>query len=107
MPLMQAVTSMVISTFILAALIAIDADSDLAEASEHQLTLSIWSRANGKREVLQIAEQVLALLHDADLTLEDHRLVNLRCERQDIRQLADRRTWRGEMRFRAVTEPGA
>jgi hypothetical protein len=37
-----------------------------------------WSREPGRKEVLAIADRVVALLHDAVLTVSGHRLVNLR-----------------------------
>ena len=82
-----------------------DIGGDDAELIEHQVSLSIWARGSGKREVLEIAERVRDLAHDAALTLDQNRLVNLRLEREEVSQLDDRRTWRGDLSFRAVTEP--
>ncbi|MBB4305037.1 hypothetical protein GGD81_004105 [Rhodobium orientis] len=82
-----------------------NADGDIAPIEEHSLTLAVLSRAGGKREVYAITERIVALLHDADLALDGHRLVGLRAERQEVRQLADKKSFRGDLRFRAVTEP--
>ncbi len=73
--------------------------------TEHRLTLLAWSRHRGKREALVIAERIAAVLHDAALTLDGHRLINLRREEVSVRGEADGLTWRGAVRFRAVTEP--
>ena len=43
-------------------------------------------------------------LHDADLTLEGFHLVNLRFQSGETRRESDGATWRGTIRFRAVTE---
>ncbi len=73
--------------------------------SEHVVTLQIWSRANGRREAAVIANTIRDALHDAALTLNGHRLVNLRHEFTETRRDGDGETIRGLVRFRAVTEP--
>lgn len=75
------------------------------EGHEHLLSILVWSRANGEREVHLILAAVEAALHDAALTVAGQRLVNLRHEFSEIRRDADGETSRGLMRFRAVTEP--
>lgn len=71
---------------------------------EHLLSIQVWSRANGEREVHQILAAVEAALDDAALTVAGARLVNLRHEFSEIRRDADGETSRGLMRLRAVTE---
>jgi hypothetical protein len=44
-------------------------------------------------------------LHDRDLALEGHRLVNLRHELSEARREPDGDTYHGIVRYRAVTEP--
>jgi hypothetical protein len=46
-------------------------------------------------------------LHDQDLTLSGHRLVNLRHESSEARRDSDGETFHGIARFRAVTEVDA
>jgi hypothetical protein len=75
------------------------------DGHEHLLTISVWSRVNGEREVHQISAAVESALDDAALTMAGARLVNLRHEFSEIRRDADGETSRGLMRFRAVTEP--
>ena len=82
-----------------------DGDTASEAGRVHTLTLTVWSAGEGKRQALAVLERIGALLHDADLTLVDHRLVNLRREREEVRRSDDRRAVRGEARFRAVTEP--
>ncbi|MEO1282940.1 MAG: DUF3168 domain-containing protein [Pseudomonadota bacterium] len=75
-----------------------------SDGAEHVLTLNVWSRAGGRREVLSIAEVVREALVDAELTLSDHRLVLLRMIGLDVRRGADGETYQGILRFRMLTE---
>lgn len=72
---------------------------------EHLLSIIVWSRAKGEREVHRILSAIEAALHDAALPLNRARLINLRHEFSEIRRDADGETSRGLMRLRAVTEP--
>lgn len=72
---------------------------------EHRLTLRVWSRAAGRREVHELMATLRAALHERALVLDGHRLVNLRHEAGDVRRESDGITTRGTVRFRAVTEP--
>jgi hypothetical protein len=72
---------------------------------EHLVTLNVWSRAAGRKEAHAIMLAIRNALHDATLTLEDHRLVNLRHELSEVRREEDGDTIRGTLRLRAVTEP--
>ncbi|MGE0627337.1 MAG: DUF3168 domain-containing protein [Hyphomicrobiaceae bacterium] len=75
--------------------------------SEHVVTLHVWSRAAGRSEVDGIFTVLRDALHDADLSLVGHRLVNLRQEFSDARREPDGETLHGIVRLRAVTEPAA
>jgi hypothetical protein len=77
------------------------------DGAEHSLTLHVWSRAGGKREVHAIIEAIRAVLHDQPLSLADHHLVNLRHEFSEARLDPDGDTFHGIVRYRAVTEPMA
>ncbi|MEO0809895.1 MAG: DUF3168 domain-containing protein [Pseudomonadota bacterium] len=81
-----------------------DWSSGNEEGSEHTLTLHIWSRAAGRKEVQTIMAAVRTRLHDQTLALAGYRLVNIRHEFSDLRRETDGETLRGLMRFRAVTE---
>lgn len=72
---------------------------------ECRLTLNVWSQESGRREVLVIMQRIRALLHDQNLNLSEHVLVNLREEFADVAQQNDLRTFRGILRFRAFIEP--
>jgi hypothetical protein len=75
------------------------------DGTEHSLTLHVWSRADGAREVHEILEMIRTVLHDQLLALEDHYLVNLRHEFMEARLDPDGETMHGIVRYRAVTEP--
>ena len=72
---------------------------------EHTLTLHVWSRAGGRREVHEIMGVVKTVLHDRALALSGHRLVNLRHDRSESSREPDGKTYHGLVRLRAVTEP--
>jgi hypothetical protein len=73
--------------------------------AEHILMLHLWSRYDGKSEVHAIADAIRTVLDDAELTLDDNRLVNLAHQYSDLQRDPDGETWHAVMRFRAVTEP--
>ena len=73
--------------------------------AEHMLMLHVWSRHAGKREAYEIADAIRAALGGAMLSLEEHRLVNLRHQYSEPKRDEDGETQHGVLRFRAVTEP--
>jgi hypothetical protein len=75
------------------------------DGTEHDMTVHVWSRERGKRACHLIMAAIRAALHDAPLVLDGHALINLRCAGGEVRREADGITWRGAIRFRAVTEP--
>lgn len=74
------------------------------EGSEHAITLHVWSRGRGRKETDSVLAVVRAALHDQDLAMSGHRLVNLRHEFSETRRDGDGETFHGIARFRAVTE---
>ena len=50
------------------------------DGSEHTITLNVWSQAKGRNEVHEIMAAARSALHGQPLTLEGHRLINLRHE---------------------------
>jgi hypothetical protein len=75
------------------------------EGSEHFVSLNVWSRVAGEREVHAIMSAVRDALHEAALAVGGHRLVNLRHESSEAGRQSDGETYRGTVRFRAVLEP--
>ena len=45
---------------------------------ETTLMLHAWSRSRGRKETKQITAEIHRIMHDADLTVTGHELVNLR-----------------------------
>ena len=75
------------------------------DGAEHDLTLHVWSRTGGKKQVHEIVEAIRGALHDQPLVLADHHLINLRHEFSEARLDPDGDTFHGIVRYRAVTEP--
>ena len=69
------------------------------------MTLHVWSRAGGKKQVHDIIDAITFTLHDQPLSLVDHELVNLRHEFSEARPDPDGDTYRGIVRYQTVTEP--
>ena len=74
-------------------------------ASEHRFEVEAWSKQNGRKQAVELADAVRAALHDADLTLDGAALVNLRHERSTSRRAPRSGLHVVRLRFRAVTEP--
>lgn len=74
------------------------------QGMEHRLALHCFSRGGGRAEAKRILGAVHAALHDAALPLRGHTLINLRFLDSATRREADGTTWRGTIRFRAITE---
>ena len=70
--------------------------------SQTVINLHVWSRYRGSKETKQVMDRVHTLLHDSNLTVTGHNLVNLRFEFSDVLRDPDGVTRHGVMRFRAV-----
>ncbi|MGC1711744.1 MAG: DUF3168 domain-containing protein [Methyloceanibacter sp.] len=73
--------------------------------AEHSLTLHVWSRSGGKKQVHEIIEAIRSVLHDKPLLLTDHYMINLCHEFSEARLDPEGDTFHGIVRYRAVTEP--
>lgn len=82
-----------------------DASTKTEPADEHALILHAWSRQGGHREAHGVAAAVLEALIDAPLSLDGHRLANLRFATAEVRRADDGRTYHARIRLRALTEP--
>ncbi len=76
-----------------------------AEGVEHALSLTCVSRFGGAEEARAVIDAMRAALHGAALSLDGHRLVNLRASFADVFRASDWRSTYGVLRLRAVTEP--
>ena len=71
---------------------------------EHFLALEVWSEGDGRRQALEIAAKVTALLDNASLVLDGAVLVSLLRVGMRTRREAKTKYYLAEIRFRAVTE---
>ena len=67
------------------------------------LTLHVWSRSRGRKELKQVMAEMHRILHDADLTVTGHNLVWLRFEFLQTLLDADGATYHGIARYNAIT----
>ena len=90
---------------VLGEIISSDFSTGDEAASEHRFEIEAWSKDNGRKQAVELADAVRAALHDADLTLDGAALVNLRHERTTSRRAPKSGLHVARLRFRAVTEP--
>lgn len=81
---------------------SIDYSTKNISGSQYTVTLHIWSRYAGSKEVKQIMDRLHDLLHDSDITVTGFNLINVRFEFGDIMRDPDGKTRHGVMRFRAI-----
>ncbi|RWK43379.1 DUF3168 domain-containing protein [Mesorhizobium sp.] len=75
--------------------------------AEQLFTLHFWSKAEARKEMLDVMDMVSARLQDAALALDEHHRVNLRLEFTEVRYDEDLSACHGLLRFRAVMEENA
>ena len=83
---------------------ASDWSTDLDRGHEQDLSLVVWSERGGARTALSVAERLAAILDDAPLNLDGHRLVNLRVTALSSARDKDSGLARITVSLRAVTE---
>lgn len=81
-----------------------DWSSDNEPGGDVRLTLHVWSRAIGKREVWTIIGHLMRRLHDAPLVLEASALVLVRVAFAEVRLDPDGQTEHGVVRVAALIE---
>ena len=74
---------------------------------EATLSLHVWSRSPGRKEVKRIVAEMHRLLHDADLAVTGHALVSIRFQFGETFRDPDGITYHGFSRYRAVTHEAA
>ena len=70
--------------------------------TETVINLHVRSRYRGSKETKQVMDRVHTLLHDSNLTVTGHNLINMRFEFGDVIRDPDGITRHGVMRFRAI-----
>lgn len=76
----------------------------LSRGAEHFLTIAVISTQRGLGSALGAAQQIADLLDEAALTLEGHRLIDLRFVSLETKRDASGRFARVAIQFRATTE---
>ncbi|MCT4654838.1 MAG: DUF3168 domain-containing protein [Cohaesibacter sp.] len=74
------------------------------QGEEHQLTINVWTGAEGRLLNQKILNAIRSCLDLADLDLPQHTLINFRCETLHIVPDRKNRLFQGVLRYRAVTE---
>ncbi len=77
------------------------------EASEHVFTLAVSSRDGGVREARGALAALRRAVDDAEWTLPEGRVALALTTYSDAMRQADRRAFRGIIRFRIITEEAA
>jgi hypothetical protein len=85
-------------------IVARDWSTATEAGTEISFAVVVWSRTPGRTEGLAIASRVVTLLHDAALTLDGWRLVNLRHIATETARAEKPEGRRAVVRFRAVVE---
>lgn len=75
-----------------------------ARTEMHTLSLHIWSRYNGRKEVLDLQSEITRVIESGTWTLEGAELISAAVIYRDVFTAPDGRTFHGVMRIRAVTE---
>lgn len=81
-----------------------DWSSKTFNGADCAVTLHVFSRSRGRKEVRAILEAMFVLLQDASLTLEGHSLVALRFQFSEVLLDEDGLTYHGVARYRARTQ---
>lgn len=81
-----------------------DWDTQTSTGHEHIVTVHVWSKHKGRKQVQEIIANIDDALDDKDLILQDHNLVNLHIIFWSAMHDLDGRAYHGIVRLRAVTE---
>ena len=82
-----------------------DWSTQTSRGHEHTVTLHVWSRYRGRKQVQELIAEVDRILDGADPVLSGYRLVNLSTVFWTAQREPDGQVYRGTVRLRAVTEP--
>jgi Protein of unknown function (DUF3168) len=83
-----------------------DWSTDTDQGHEQTLSVVVWAKPGSARTGLVVAERLATLLHEADLPLDGHRLVNLRVTAMTVTRDEKTQLVRATVALRAVTEAG-
>ena len=82
-----------------------DWSTQTSRGNEHTVTVHVWSRHRGRKQVQELIGEVDRILDGTDPPLAGHRLVNLSTVFWTALREPDGEVYRGTVRLRAVTEP--
>jgi hypothetical protein len=83
-----------------------DWSTDFDRGHEQDATIVVWAERGSSRTALAVAERFAAILDDAALALDGHRLINLRVAELSVARDKDSQLTRVSLSLRAVTEVG-
>nr|WP_319004848.1 DUF3168 domain-containing protein [Microvirga lenta] len=83
-----------------------DWSTDFDRGHEQDASLVVWAERGSAGTALAVAERFAAILDDAALPLDGHRLVNLRVTELSASRDKDSQLTRVALNLRAVTEVG-
>jgi hypothetical protein len=81
-----------------------DWDTQTSTGHEHMVSLHVWSRHRGRKQVQSLIASIDDALDDKALSLQNHGLVNLRVVFWSALRDIDGKGYHGIIRLRAVTE---
>jgi hypothetical protein len=82
-----------------------DWSTQTSRGHEHTVTIHVWSRYRGRKQVQELIGEIDRILDGADPPISDYRLVNLSTVFWTAQRESDGEVYRGTVRLRAVTEP--
>lgn len=82
-----------------------DWSTQTSRGHEHTVTVHLWSRYRGRKQVQDLIAEVDRILDGASPPLTGYRVVNLSTVFWTAQREPDGEVYRGTMRLRAVTEP--
>lgn len=74
------------------------------DGEEHRFSVEIWSDEKGKKQVQEIAEIVISLLHDQSPQIDNSHIVNLRYENAFFSSEGTIKVQLARLNFRAAVE---
>lgn len=77
----------------------------IEDAMEHDISLHVYSKYSGRREMKLIIDGIYETLHESDFTISEQCLVNIRFVFADMFRKSDGSVFQGVIRFRVVTQP--
>ena len=78
---------------------------DQINRHDHQCDVFVFSQHGGISETKEVVEKIHDALMARSLSVDDHQLILLTITEMRWQSVNDGKTWRGQLTFRALTEP--